>query len=133
MGGLRVSTPSGTGKATILLFKTPNPIRELIRKASLRDSLHVDFSVGVMFSPDKLGCSLALLVPILSLFQPLRSLASLAIFSVGGVLPLLLLGLFLHVGLIKAGQLYEVRSKGRTLQRTIVGMALIVSAFFILQ
>lgn len=87
----------------------------------------------MVFSLVKLGCSLALLVPILPLFQPLQSLASVAIFSVGVVLPLLLLGLLLHMGLIKAGQLYEVRSKGRILQRTIVGTALIVSAFFILQ
>ena len=121
------------GEAVIPLFKTPKPLRELIRKASLQDNPYVDFSVGVVFSLVKLGCSLAVLVPILPLFQPLQSLASVAIFSVGVVLPLLLLGLLLHVGLIKAGQLYEVRSKGRILQRTVVGTALIVSAFFILQ
>jgi len=123
-----------TGKeATIPLFKTPKPIKELIRKASLRDNLYVDFMVGAMFSLVKLGCSLALLVPILPTLQPLQSSASIAIFSVGVVLPLLLLGLFLHGGLIKTGQLYEVRSKGRIVQRTIVGAAFIVSAFFILQ
>jgi len=123
-----------TGReATIPLFKTPKPIKEFIRKASLQDNLYVDFMVGVVFSLVKLGCSLALLVPILPLLQPLQSLASIAIFSVGVVLPLLLLGLFLHVGLIKTSQLYEVRSKGRILQRTIVGTAFIASAFFILQ
>jgi len=120
-------------EAVIPLFKTPKPVRELIRKASLQDNPYIDFSVGAVFSLVKLGCSLALLLPSLPLFQPLQSLASVAIFSVGVVLPLLLLGLFLHVGLIKAGQLYEVRSKGRILQRTIVGTAFIVSAFFILQ
>ena len=123
-----------TGKeATIPLFKTPKPIKELIRKASLRDNLYVDFMVGVMFSLVKLGCSLALLVPSLPILQPLQSLASVAIFSVGVALPLLLLGLFLYVGLIKASQLYEVRSKSRIVQRTIVGAAFIVSAFLILQ
>jgi len=121
------------GEAAILLFKTPKLLREFIRKTSLQDNPYVDFSVGVVFSLVKLGCSLVLLVPILPLFQPLRSLASVAIFSVGVVIPLLLLGLLLHVSLIKVGQLYEVRSKGRILQRTIVGTALIVSAFFILQ
>jgi cytochrome c biogenesis protein CcdA len=120
-------------EATIPLFKTPKPIKELIRKASLRDNLYVDFMVGVMFSLVKLGCSLALLVPSLPILQPLQSLASVAIFSVGVVLPLLLLGLFLYVGLIKASQLYEVRSKSRIVQRTIVGAAFIVSAFLVLQ
>jgi len=123
-----------TGReATIPLFKTPKPIKELIRKASLRDNLYVDFMVGVVFSLVKLGCSLALLMPILPILQPLQSLTSVAIFSIGATLPLLLLGLFLYVGLIKTSQLYEVRSKGRILQRTIVGTAFIVSAFFILQ
>lgn len=123
-----------TGKeAAIPLFKTPKPIKKLVQKASLQNNPYVDFSVGAVFSLVKLGCSLALLVPILPLFQPLRSLGSVAIFSVGVVLPLLLLGLLLHVGLIGVGHLYEVRSRGRILQRTILGTALIVSAFFILQ
>ena len=121
------------GEAAIPLFKTPKLVRVFIQKASLKDNPYVDFSVGVVFSLIKLGCSLALLVPILPIFQPSQTLASVALFSVGVVLPLLLLGLFLHVGLIKAGQLYEARSKGRILQRTIVGTALMVSAFFILQ
>jgi len=121
------------GEAAIPLFKTPKPIRELIRKASVRDNPYVDFSVGAVFSLIKLGCSLALLLPIFPLFQPLTSLASVAIFSVGAVLPMLFLGLLLQVGLIKASQLSEVRSKGRILQRTIVGMTFMVSAFFVLQ
>ncbi len=120
-------------EAAIPLFKTPKSIKKFVQKASLQNNPYVDFSVGAVFSLVKLGCSLALLVPILPLFQPLQSLGSVAIFSVGVVLPLLLLGLLLHVGLIGVGHLYKVRSKGRIIQRTIVGIALIISVFFILQ
>ena len=120
------------GDPIVPLFKTPKPIKELIQKMSLQDNLYFDFSVGVLFSFIKLYCTLPLLFS-LPLLDPLQSIASVTIFNVGLVFPVLLLGVLLSIGFIRAGQLYEVRSKGRILQRTIVGTALLVSAFFILQ
>jgi len=119
------------GDPIVPLFKTPKPIKELIQKMSLQNNLYFDFSVGILFSFIKLCCTLPLLFS-LPLLQPLQSIASVTIFNIGLVLPVLLLGVLLSIGFIKTGQLQEVRSKGRILQRTIVGTALIVSAFLIL-
>ena len=120
------------GDPIVPLFKTPKLIKELIQKMSLENNLYFDFLVGALFSFIKLCCTLPLLLS-LPLLQPLQSIASVTIFNVGLVLPMLLLGSFLSTGFIRVGQLHEVRSKGRILQRTMVGTALIASAFFILQ
>jgi len=120
------------GDPIVPLFKTPKPVKELVKKMALQNSLYFDFSVGVLFSFIKLCCTLPLFFS-LPLLQPLQSITSITIFNVGLVFPVLLLGALLSIGFIKTGQLHEVRSKGRILQRTIVGTALIVSAFLILQ
>jgi len=120
------------GEPIVPLFKTPKPIRELIQKMSLQNNFFFDFSVGALFSFIKLCCTLPIILS-LPLLQPLQSIASVTIFNVGLVLPILLLGALLSIGFIRVGQLHEVRSKGRILQRTIAGTALLVSAFFILQ
>jgi len=120
------------GDPIVPLFKTPKLVKELIQKISLQNNVYFDFSVGILFSFIKLCCTLPLLFS-LPLIQPLQSIASVTIFNVGLVFPVLLLGVLLSIGFIKTGQLHEVRSKGRILQRTLVGTALIVTAFFILQ
>lgn len=120
------------GDPIVPLFKTPKPVKGLIQKMSLQNNLYFDFSVGVLFSFIKLCCTLPLLFS-LPLLQPLQSIASVTIFNVGLVFPVLFLGVLLSIGFIRTGQLREVRSKGRILQRTIVGTALMVSAFLILQ
>lgn len=120
------------GEPLIPIFKIPKPIKKRIQKIPLQNSLYFDFSVGILFSFIKLCCTLPLLFS-LPLLQPIQSIASVTIFNVGLVFPMLLLGILLSIGFLKASQLREVRSKGRVLQRTIVGTAFIVSAFFILQ
>lgn len=65
-----------------------------------------------LFSFIKLCCTLPLFFS-LPLLQPLQSIASVTIFNVGLVFPVLLLGVLLSIGFIRTGQLYEVCSKGR--------------------
>lgn len=120
------------GDPIVPLFKTPKPIKGFIQKMSLQSNLYFDFSVGILFSFIKLCCTLPLLFS-LPLLQPLQSIVSVTIFNVGLVFPMLLFGVLLSIGFLKAGQLREVRSKDRILQRTVIGTALIVSSFLILQ
>jgi cytochrome c biogenesis protein CcdA len=120
------------GDPIVPLFKTPKSIKGFIQKMSLQSGLYFDFSVGILFSFIKLCCTLPLLFS-LPLLQPIQSIASVTIFNVGLVFPMLLFGVLLSIGFLKASQLREVRSKGRILQRTIIGTALIVSSFLVLR
>lgn len=120
------------GKPAVPLFKTPRPIREFIQKVSLQDNLYLSFSAGVLFSFVKSSCTIPILLSLVPLIQPFQSITSVTVFSIGVIYPMLLLGLLLSLGLLKIHQLYELRLKGRIIQRTIVGTALIVTAFFVL-
>lgn len=121
-------------EARISLFKTPEALKKLIQKTAFHDSLYFDFAIGALFSFIKLLCIaplfLTLIVAIPS--QPSAALASIITFNLGAVLPVLILGSLASIGLLKIGQLSEIRFKGRIVQRFVVGASLIVSAAFIL-
>lgn len=121
-------------EARIPLFKTSEALKKFIQKTAFHDSLYFDFAIGALFSFIKLLCIaplfLTLIVSIPS--QPSTALTSIITFNLGAVLPILILGSLASIGLLKIGQLSEIRFKGRIVQRLVVGASLIVTVASIL-
>ncbi len=118
-------------ESSFLLFKTPKPIKNLISKSVTYENHMVDFGLGFLFSLVKLPCigPIYLLLIFDTIREETRALSMLVTYNLGIVLPLVLIGVFLGVGIIKASQLASMRFKGRIIQRLVTGAALLVMTF----
>ncbi len=113
------------------IFKTPKCVKKFVEEASLKDNLYADFAIGAIFSLIKLPCVLPLFVLLYAQFKPLNFIANLLVFNLGVVFPIIIIGSFASLGIIKISQLSHLRFKSRFIQRLIIGIALLIAAAFI--
>jgi cytochrome c biogenesis protein CcdA len=116
-------------EAKIPLFRTPKIFKSKIRRAEGSGGLF-DFSLGAFFSLVKLPCIAAYLF--ILLVNSTNQLADIAVFTLGVVSPIILMGGLISLGMVRINQLTEIQFKGRILQRAAIGIILIVSTIFLL-
>lgn len=117
-------------EAKMPLFRTPNFLKNFLARAREANSPAYDFVLGAIFSLVKLPCiAVFLLVLLVNSATPL---VDVAIFTFGVASPIILMGLLIGLGMIKVNRLNTVQFKGRLIQRTVIGVALLVSTFFVI-
>ncbi|MEM2943110.1 MAG: hypothetical protein QXT81_06780 [Candidatus Bathyarchaeia archaeon] len=117
-------------EAKMPLFKTPQFLKGFIAKARAANSPSYDFALGSVFSLVKLPCiAVFLLVLLVNSTTPLFDVA---IFTLGVASPVILMGLLIGLGMVQVNRLSTAQFKGRIIQRTLIGIALLASVFFVL-
>jgi cytochrome c biogenesis protein CcdA len=117
-------------EAKMPLFKTPRFLKDLIAKARAARSPTCDFTLGAVFSLVKLPCiAVFLLVLLVNSTTPL---VDVAVFTLGVAAPVILMGLLIGLGMVQVNRLSTAQFKGRLIQRTLIGIALLASVFFVL-
>jgi cytochrome c biogenesis protein CcdA len=116
-------------EAKMPLFKTPRPLKEFLVRVRESNSPAYDFALGAVFSLIKLPCIAAFLIVLL--INSTSPLMDVVIFTFGVVSPIILMGALIGLGMIKVNRLSAAQFKGRLIQRTIIGIALLASAFLV--
>jgi cytochrome c biogenesis protein CcdA len=116
-------------EAKIPIFRTPKIFKSRIRRSENSSGLY-DFGLGAFFSLVKLPCIAAYLFVLL--VNSTNQLADIAVFTLGVVSPIVLMGGLIGLGMVRINQLTELQFKGRIVQRAAIGIILIVSVIFIL-
>ena len=116
-------------EAKIPLFRTPTFLKNLLAKIREQNSPAYDFVLGAVFSLIKLPCIAVFLVVLL--INSASPLMDVIIFTLGVASPIILMGLFIGLGMIKVNRLSTAQFEGRLIQRIIIGSALLISAFLV--
>jgi len=117
-------------EAKMPLFRTPNFLKNFLTKTREANSPAYDFVFGAIFSLVKLPCIAVFLLVLL--VNSVTPLVDVAIFTVGVASPIILMGLLIGLGMIKVNRLNTAQFRGRLIQRTVIGIALLVSVFFVI-
>lgn len=112
-------------------FRTPRMFTDIMNKAEGKNILLVSFAGGSIFSLVKAPCVGAVYLMILEMLiegdDPAKGAMYLALYNLGVVLPVLLLGILLVLGL-DPEKVSEFREKRRVEARLITGITLLVLA-----
>ena len=117
-------------EARVPLFRTPKPVKGLIVKVRELDNPVYDFVLGMIFSLIKLPCIAMLFVAML--VNSTAPLTDSMIFTAGVASPVIVMGLLIGFGMMNVNRLSLVRFKGRLIQRSVIGVALLISAVLVL-
>ena len=120
----------GNTEARVPLFRTPKPLKEFLVKVRGLNSPVYDFALGIVFSLIKLPCIAVLFVVLL--VNSTTPLMDTLIFTLGVASPVILMGLLIGFGMVNVNRLSTVRFKGRLIQRTVIGAALLISALLVI-
>jgi len=117
-------------EAKVPLFKTPKPVKGLVVKVrELNDPVY-DFVLGMIFSLVKLPCIAMLFVAML--VNSTAPVTDAMIFTLGVASPVIVMGVLIGFGMVNVNRLSLVRFKGRLIQRSVIGGALLISAVLVL-
>jgi len=117
-------------EARVPLFKTPGFVKGLIVKVRELNNPVYDFALGMIFSLIKLPCIAMLFAAML--VNSTAPLTDAMIFTAGVASPVIVLGILIGFGMVSVNRLSLVRFKGRLIQRSVIGVALLVSAVLVL-
>jgi len=117
-------------EAKVPLFKTPRSIKGLIVKVRELNNPVYDFVLGMVFSLVKLPCIAMLFVAML--VNSTAPITDAMIFTLGVASPVIVMGILIGFGMVNVNRLSLVRFKGRLIQRTVIGAALLTSAVLVL-
>jgi len=117
-------------EAKVPLFRTPKLVKGFIVKVrELNDPVY-DFVLGMIFSIIKLPCIAMLFVAML--VNSTTPITDAMIFTFGVASPVIVMGVLIGFGMTNVNRLTLVRFKGRSIQRAVIGSALLISAVLVL-
>jgi cytochrome c biogenesis protein CcdA len=117
-------------EAKVPLFKTPQSIKGFIVKIRELNNPVYDFLLGMIFSLMKLPCIAMLFVAML--VNSTAPITDTMIFTIGVASPVIVMGVLIGFGMVNVNRLSLIRFKGRSIQRTVIGAALLISAVLVL-
>jgi len=100
-----------------------------VKVRELNDPVY-DFVLGMIFSLVKLPCIAMLFVAML--VNSTAPVTDAMIFTLGIASPVIVMGVLIGFGMVNVNRLSLVRFKGRLIQRSVIGGALLISAVLVL-
>lgn len=106
-------------------FRTPQKLKDIVKKMAVKDNYYLNFTIGALFGLVKLPCFAAAYFPIF-LSSSGDMVLNTAIFYLGATLPIVVIASLISIGVLKSTQLYAIRFKEGTMQKTTTGGILVL-------
>jgi len=118
-------------KSSFIPFKTPEFLKNKLKKMTYIDNPYFDFFLGNLFGIIKSPCILAPFALVM-ISGSENLLLSIILYNVGNITLIMIFILLIMIGILKSSHLSKTRFCGRLFQRGFIGIALIISALLIL-